>query len=73
MTKYEIIGNVDMAATQDVFLPEDENEQAVLISFRCPKCGVMLNTVWLYPSTEMIFTTDCCEAVVTFEPVKKEK
>jgi len=72
MTEYEIIGNVDMAATQDVFALDDESEQSVMIRFKCPKCGVMLNTVWLYPSTEMIFTTDCCGAVVIIEPDNEE-
>jgi len=57
MTEYKVVGKV-----------KGLTEEAIRILFRCPKCKEEIITDWLFPDTPMVFTTNCCEEEVFFEP-----
>lgn len=63
MTKYTVIGKAMVYPTW-IIDPEDE---PIEIAFKCPLCGDSIRTLWLYPSADMGFTTDCCDVSVLFE------
>ncbi len=56
-TDYQIIGKAN-----------GPTDKAVNITFKCPKCQKLTESVWLDPKNPMIFTTNCCEVVGLFEP-----
>lgn len=39
-----------------------------IISYNCPICGGRWETDWLFPDVTMSFFTNCCHALVEFEP-----
>lgn len=63
MTKYIILGKAMVRPTW-IIDPEDE---PIKIVFKCPLCGALIRTLWLYPSADMEFTTNCCDVTVFFK------
>jgi hypothetical protein len=63
MTKYVITGKAKVIPDWVV----DPDDLPIEIAFKCPMCGDLIRTLWLYPSTDMEFTTDCCGVTVFFE------
>lgn len=47
--------------TEDAYALSISDGEAVSVVFDCPYCGVMTQTVWLFPDTPMpIFGLRCC-------------
>ena len=66
MTRYDI----DYVYTKEI---GGEDNHILVISYRCPKCEQHCQTMWMYPEVEMVFTTNCCEQLVRFEPSEEFK
>jgi hypothetical protein len=53
MTKYVITGKAKVVPGWVV----DPDDLPIEIAFKCPMCGGLIRTLWLYPSADMEFTT----------------
>jgi len=54
--------------SKDIRALQISHWEAIDIGYECPKCGSQRAAIWMFPDEPMVYTDECCNQPVLFEP-----
>ncbi len=64
MTEWRTLFN----PSKDIRALQISHWEAIDIGYDCPKCGSKRAAIWMFPDEPMVYTDECCNQTVLFEP-----